>query len=97
MPTYISLIHFTQRGVETIKEGPKRLDAARQAFRAAGAELKAFYLVTGQYDAIAITEAPNEETIAKLALATAALGNVRTETVRAFTEDEYRRLVTSMS
>ena len=96
MPTYISLIHFTQKGVETIKEGPKRLDAARQAFRAAGAELKAFYLVTGRYDAIAVADAPNDETIAKLALTTAALGNVRTETVRAFTEDEYRRIVGSL-
>ena len=61
MPTYISLIHFTQKGVETIKDGPKRLDAARQAFRAAGAELKAFYLVTGRYDAIATGEPPNDE------------------------------------
>jgi len=65
MPTYISLIHFTQKGVETIREGAKRLDIARQAFRDAGAELKAFYLVTGRYDAVAISEAPNDETVAK--------------------------------
>ena len=50
MPTYISLIRFTQKGVETIREGAKRLDTAKQAFRDAGAELKAFYLITGQYD-----------------------------------------------
>ncbi len=43
MPTYISLLHFTQKGIETIKEGPARLDRAKQAFQAAGAELKAFY------------------------------------------------------
>ena len=60
MPTYISLIRFTQKGVETIREGPKRLDVAKQAFRDAGAELKAFYLVTGQYDAVAISEVPND-------------------------------------
>jgi uncharacterized protein with GYD domain len=79
MPTYISLIRFTQKGVETIREGAKRLDTAKQAFRDAGAELKAFYLVTGQYDAVAISEAPNDETVAKLSLKTAAMGNVRTE------------------
>ena len=44
MPTYISLINFTQKGAESIKDGPKRLDAAKERFRAAGAELKAFYL-----------------------------------------------------
>ena len=48
MPTYISLINFTQKGAELIKDGPKRLEAAKQRFRDAGAELKAFYLVTGQ-------------------------------------------------
>jgi uncharacterized protein with GYD domain len=96
MPTYISFINFTQKGVETIKDGPKRVDAAKQAFRAAGAELKAFYLVMGQYDAIVISEAPNDEVVAKVALGTAAAGNVRTTTSRAFTEDEYRKIVASM-
>jgi uncharacterized protein with GYD domain len=96
MPTYISLINFTQQGVQTIKDGPKRLDAAKERFRAAGAELKAFYLVTGQFDAIAISEAPNDEVVVKLAMGTAAQGNVRTQTCRAFTEAEYRKLATSL-
>ena len=91
MPTYISLIRFTEKGVATIREGPKRLDGAKKAFRDAGAELKAFYLVTGRYDAVAISEVPNDETVAKLALATASMGNVRTETLRAFNEDESGR------
>jgi uncharacterized protein with GYD domain len=96
MPTYISLINFTQKGVETIKDGPKRLDAAKQRFKSAGAELKAFYLITGQYDAVAISEAPNDEVVVKLAMATAAIGNVRTQTCRAFTEDEYRKMAASL-
>jgi len=96
MPTYISLVRFTQKGIEKIGEGPKRLDVAKHAFRDAGAELKAFYLVTGQYDAVAISEAPDDETVAKLSLKTAAMGNVRTETLRAFTEDEYRRIISSI-
>ena len=96
MPTYISLIRFTQKGVESIKEGPARLDRAKQAFRAAGGELKAFYLVTGQYDAVAISELPNDEAVARVALATGSGGNIRTETSRAFTEDEYRKIITSL-
>ena len=96
MPTYITMINFTQKGAETIKDGPKRLDAAKQRFRDAGAELKAFYLVTGQYDAVSIIEAPNDEVVAKLAMGTAALGFVRTQTCRAFAEDEYRKIVASL-
>ena len=96
MPTYISLINFTQKGAEAIKDGPKRLDAAKQRVRDAGAELKAFYLVTGKYDAVSIIEAPNDEVAAKIAMGTAALGFVRTQTCRAFAEDEYRKIVASL-
>ena len=76
MPTYVSLIRFTQKGIESIKEGPARLDRAKQAFRAAGGELKAFYLVTGRYDAVAVSEMPNDEAVARVALANASMGNV---------------------
>lgn len=96
MPTYISLIRFTQKGMETIKEGPARLDAAKQRFRAAGGELKAFYLVTGQYDAVAISELPNDEAAARVALGNGSMGNVRTETLRAFSEDEYRKIIAAL-
>ena len=95
MPTYISLINFTQKGAEAIKDGPKRLEAAKQRFRDAGAELKAFYLVTGQYDAVSIVEAPNDEVVAKLALGTASLGFVRSQTCR-FAEDDYKTIVASL-
>lgn len=92
MPTYISLLRFTQQGIEKIKDGPARLDAARKAYEGMGARLKEFYLVTGQYDAVVVSEAPNDETVAKLTLALGARGNVRTETLRAFTEAEYRTI-----
>ncbi len=82
--------------METIKDGPKRVDAAKQRFRAAGGELKAFYLVTGQYDAVAISELPNDEAAARLALGTGSMGNVRTETLRAFSEDEYRKIIAAL-
>jgi len=96
MATYISLINYTQAGIEKIKESPARLDAARKAFKSMGAELKQWYLVTGQYDAVVVTEAPDDETVAKLLLTIGALGNVRTQTFRAFTEDEYRRIVAAL-
>jgi uncharacterized protein with GYD domain len=97
MATYIALLNFTQKGVETIKEGPARLDKAKQAFRKVGAELKAWYLVMGRYDAVAIVEAPNDEVVARVALGNAFMGNIRSETLRAFTEDEYRKIITSLS
>ena len=97
MPTYISLIRYTQRGMESIKDSPKRLDAARKAYQQQGGTVRGFYLTMGQYDAIVIGEAPNDETLAKLALSLGAQGNVRTETLRAFTEDEFRKLVADMS
>jgi uncharacterized protein with GYD domain len=96
MPTYISLLRFTQKGIETIKDGSARLDAARKAYEALGARLKDFYLVTGQYDAVVVSEAPNDEAVAKLALALGSRGNVRSETFRAFTEAEYRNIIAAL-
>lgn len=96
MPTYISLLRFTQQGIEKIKESPARLDAAKLAFKSMGAELKEFYLVTGAYDIVLVSEAPNDEVMAKLALSIGAKGSVRTETLRAFKEDEYRKIISAL-
>jgi uncharacterized protein with GYD domain len=96
MPTYIMLIHYTQKGIENIKQSPTRLDAAKKAFKAIGAELKEFYLVTGRYDIFVVAEAPNDETIAKCALDLASKGSVATETLRAFKEDEYRKIIAAL-
>ena len=96
MATYILLARFTQQGIQHIKESPNRLDAGKQAFRSMGAELKEFYLVSGQYDIVTIFEAPDDETMAKVVLALGSKGNVKTETLRAFTEDEYVKLVSDL-
>ena len=69
MPTYISLIRYTEQGVKTFKDVSQRLDETRHAGEAIGATLIGYYLTMGQYDAIAISEAPDDHTIAKLALA----------------------------
>ena len=97
MSTYITLLNYTEQGLKTIKESPSRLEKARQLLKSMGGELKSFYLVQGRYDAVVISEAPNDETAAKFALTIGAQGNVRTETVRAFTEDEYRKIVSGLS
>jgi uncharacterized protein with GYD domain len=96
MSTYISLISLTEKGIESIKDSPNRLNQAKELFKAMGAELKEFYLVTGQYDMVVVSEAPNDETVAKVALAIASRGAIRTETLRAFTEDEYRKIIAAL-
>ena len=96
MPTYVTLLNWTQKGIENISESPSRLDTAKKAMKAAGAKIKGFYMTIGQYDMVIISEAPNDEVVAKLALSTGALGTVRTETMRAFTEEEYRKIITAL-
>ncbi len=93
MPTYIMLSRFTQQGLQNIKDAPARVDAAKQTLKGLGAELKDFYLVAGQYDAVVVIEAPDDATAATASLAIGSLGNIRIETLRAFNEDEYRDLI----
>lgn len=96
MPTYIALLRYTQKGVEAIKDGPARLEAAKKTFEAAGAKLKAVYMTMGRYDAVAVAEAPDDATMAKLALTGGSQGFLRTETMRAFTEEETRKIIGSL-
>src|SRR5271155_1268223 len=96
MPTYISLCRYTQQGVQTIKESPARIDAARKALAADGVKLLHMYLVTGSHDIVLIAEAANDEAIAKAMLTTMLKGNVTSQTSRAFTEDEFRKIVKSL-
>jgi uncharacterized protein with GYD domain len=97
MKTYIILLNYTEQGIKNIKESPSRLDAARKAAEAMGGKLKEWYLVMGQYDAVVVAEAPNDEVISKLLLTIGALGNVRTQTLSALTESEYRKLCASLA
>lgn len=96
MATYVTLLRFTQQGIQNIKQRPTRLKAAEAAFQAAGSELKQFYLTAGRYDAVIVSDVPDDETVAKLALGVGSQGNVRTETLRAFTEDEYRKIIAAL-
>jgi uncharacterized protein with GYD domain len=97
MPTYLSLLNWTQDGVKNVKDSPNRLDAGRKAFQAAGAKIISAYSLMGQYDMAVLVEAPDDLTIAKLALSLAKQGFVQTETMRAFNEDEYRKIISGIS
>jgi uncharacterized protein with GYD domain len=96
MPKYISLINYTQKGIENIKESGNRFDAFKQLCESMGAKVDGFYLTMGRYDLLVIVDAPDSETMAKLFLTTASKGAVSTETFQAFSEDEYRKIISEL-
>ncbi|MEE8387048.1 MAG: GYD domain-containing protein [Acidiferrobacterales bacterium] len=93
MATYINLISYTDQGIRNIKDSPNRLDTARKILKDLGGEMKDFYLTLGVYDLIIVIEAPSDEVVAKFALAVGSLGNIRTTTLKAFPEAEYRNII----
>jgi uncharacterized protein with GYD domain len=96
MPTYVILAKWTTQGIQKIKESPARLDAARKAFEGAGVKMKDFYMVMGQYDMVLVGEAADDAVFARAVISIAGGGNIQTETLKAFTEDEYRAIVLSL-
>jgi uncharacterized protein with GYD domain len=96
MPTYIQLIRWTQKGIENVKDSPARLDAARKVAESVGGKIKDTYLVMGRYDLVLVTEATDDAAMAKVSLALASKGNITTETLKAFSEAEYRKICSSL-
>jgi len=96
MPIYISLLRFTQQGIETVKEQGSRMDRIKEAYRAAGGELIGYYATLGRYDGIAIYRMKDDAAAAAFCLAIMSKGNVRSETMRAFDEAEYRDILASL-
>ena len=93
MPTYVVLVKYTQQGIGEIKESPARVALVREAAKAKGGEVKAFYWTMGQYDGVVIIEMPGDEEMAALMLEIAGKGSVSTETLRAFTEEEFPKVL----
>jgi uncharacterized protein with GYD domain len=95
MATHIIFFGFTQQGIERIKESPTRVQEAKKIIQSLGGTVKDFYGIMGGvgFDTIFVVEASDDETVARAVLMIAQVGNVRTTTVRAFTEDEYRRII----
>ncbi len=97
MATYITLINYTDQGIRSAKDAPQRIEAAKAMVESMGGRFIAYYLTLGQYDAVTIGEAPDDETVAKFALKIAGAGNVRTTTLRAFDEAEATRIFQSLA
>ena len=93
MPTYLVLVNWTDQGIRAVKESPRRLDATKKAIEVAGGRMLGFYLTMGRYDEVLIVEGPSDEVAATLALSAGSEGNVRTETLKAFPEAEYRDII----
>ena len=96
MPTYVTLYKLTAQGSANIKESPARVEAARKMARQLGAEIKMLYPVMGRYDFVGILEAPDDDTAVRCSLALGARGNVRTETLRAFSAEDWRKLTADL-
>jgi uncharacterized protein with GYD domain len=96
MPTFILSLNWTDQGIRSVKEAPKRSSAARELGKQVGVEVKQVYLTSGDTDLLVIVDTPNGDNVAKFALALSALGNVRTRTARAWPESEFQKLISEL-
>ncbi len=97
MPTYISLINWTEQGVQNFKDTVDRYEAAQDQFRQRGVEFTNIWWTLGDHDIVAVMDAPDDESAAAALLAVGAQGNIRTKTLRAFSRDEMRGIIDKAS
>jgi uncharacterized protein with GYD domain len=97
MATYIILANLTDQGIRNIKDSPKREDAFRKLCEKMGAKVKDAYRTMGRYDVAAIVDAPDDAAMNAILYSLGALGNVRTETLRAFTREETNAALARMA
>ena len=93
MPTFISLFGWTDQGIRKVKDTAKRAEKFKASIQKAGGSVKNFYWTMGRYDGVIVFEAPDDATVAAVMMSGCSLGNVRTETLRAFTEEEIKGVV----
>ena len=93
MPTYVSLVNFTDQGIRNFSDSPKRAKAFRDMMGQLGGSVKEMFWTLGVYDLVVVTEAPDDETATAAALKVSSLGNVRTTTLRAFDEAEVKAII----
>ena len=96
MPTFILTLNWTEQGMRAVKDAPKRSQAAKELAKKLGVEVKQVYLTSGERDLLLIVESASGDNVAKFALATSALGNVRTSTTRAWSEPEWHKLISEL-
>lgn len=97
MSSYCILGTYTDQGIRAIKDSPKRLDAGRDLAKSMGSELKEFYLAMGNYDFVVMLEAPSDDVVARYVLSLASKGNVRTTTLKIFSETQFRNIIGQVS
>ncbi len=97
MVTYIALSNFTDQGIRTIKDSTKRADAVKEAAKKFGATMTQIYWTLGKYDLVAIIEAPDDASATAFALAIGTAGNVRMQSLRAFSKDEMNGILAKMA
>jgi len=93
MPTYITLMKFTEQGGKDLKAAPKRIESAIKAWELMGGKVLSAYFVMGDYDYVAITESPNDEAAVSSNLALCGQEHVKTTTLRAFSIAEFANIV----
>ena len=93
MPTYISLVQFTDKGIQAARETTQRVTNWAAKVESRGVRMKQMYWTLGRYDQVCVFEAPDDETAASVLLAADILGNIRTQTLRAFTTDEMEKIL----
>jgi uncharacterized protein with GYD domain len=93
MPHYIILFNFTDQGIKNVKDTIKRAESFKAAVEKAGGKFVSVYYTLGKHDIVAIVETPNDETMMSIILATGSLGNVRSETLKAFAMDEAAKII----
>ncbi|ACZ38256.1 GYD domain-containing protein [Sphaerobacter thermophilus] len=93
MPTYVLLISWTEQGVKSAKATVERAQYSQQLAQRMGGNLSTLYWTLGSYDIVGVAEMPDDESVTALAVAIASQGNVRTETLRAFSADEMERIL----
>ena len=96
MPTYVTLMKFTEQGSKDLKGAPRRIESAIKVWELMGGKLLAAYFLMGEYDYVAITESPSDETAVTASLAVCAREHVKTTTLRAFPIAEFAKLVNSL-
>ncbi len=96
MPTYVMLANWTDQGARQVKELPKRVDAAKKVLVEMGGEFKALYMTLGEFDLVAVYEAPDDAVAARFSLLLGQMGAVRTRTLKAFPEAAYREIINSL-
>jgi uncharacterized protein with GYD domain len=93
MSNYVMLANWTDQGMRTIEESPKRIDTARKSLEEMGGRFLSVFITMGEYDLIITYDAPDDAVAARFALLLGKLGNVRTSSMKAFPEEAYRQIV----